>query len=70
MKGKTERDGWKECGREKGMKKERRKRGQREIKIHGNGEKRDEGREGKGEEIVCVLRGVNHGCWLMDGSRF
>lgn len=25
---------------------------------------------GEGKEGVCVLCGVNHGCWLMDGSRF
>lgn len=62
MKGKTERDGWTECGREKREEKENRKK-LRYVEI--NGKRRE-------EECVCacVLHGVNHGCWLMDGSRF
>lgn len=54
--------------RKRGVKTERRIE---KIKIQGNGERREEGREGKeGEERVYVLCGVNHGRWLMDGSRF
>lgn len=49
-------------------KKREEKEGQREAEIFGNGRRREERREGQREEKVCVLRGVNHGCCLMDGS--
>lgn len=52
MKSKTERDGWTETERERD---EKEKRGQKEMKIHGNGLRREEGRETRErKEGVCV----------------
>ena len=39
MEGKTERDGWTQVSKKGGEEKE--KKGQKEIKIHGNGERKE-----------------------------